>query len=122
MTLAVVNGVDITKWIDKDTYKVNAEDIYESWQNANFVETRIFIRDRVSGKFDIRCGSRSTYADFLTNWNAATTNGVVTMGIYVQNKNQMKAVNAFFTFTGEEHYENPNGARFDRVTVEIEER
>ena len=122
MTLAVVNNVDITKWIDKDTYNVNAEDIYESWTNANFVETRIFIRDRVSGKFEIRCGSRSSYADFLSNWNAATTNGVVTMGVYVQNKNQTKAINAFFKLTGEEHYETDNGARYDRVTVEIEER
>lgn len=122
MTLAVVNGVDITKWIDKDTYQVNATDVFESWENANFVQTRIFIRDRVAGKFEIRCGSRSSYADFLANWNAAAVNGVVTMGIYVQNKNQMKAINAYYTFTGEEHYELDNGAKLDRISVEIEER
>lgn len=121
MTLATVNSVDITKYIDKDTYAVNAEDMYESWRNANFVEQRIYIRSRVSGSFTIKCGKGLTYSDFLTNWNAAVEDRVVTLGVFVQNKNTMEAIEAYYSFEGQRHVELDNGAYYDEVTVNIEE-
>lgn len=121
MTLALVNGVDITNFIDKDTYSVNAEDMYESWQNANFVEQRIYIRSRVSGSFTIRCGKGLTYSDFLANWEAAVEDRVVTIGLWVQNKNETEAIEAYYTFEGKKHVQHDNGAYYDEVTVHIEE-
>ena len=121
MVLAVVNSTDITRYIDKDTFQVNSEDVYESWQNANFVEKRIFVRKRVSGKFEIRCGKGLTLANFISNWNQAVTNGVVTMGVFVQNDNSFQAIEAFYSFEGQEHVELDNGAFYDRLVVNIEE-
>ena len=121
MQLAVVNGNDITKYIDKDTFQVNSSDVYESWQNANFVEKRIFVRKRVEGQFEIRCGKGLTLANFISNWNSAVVNGVVTMGVWVQNDNRLAAIQAFYSFEGQEHVELDNGAFYDRLVIKIKE-
>lgn len=121
MRLAVVNGNDITRYIDRDTYQVNSEAVYESWQNANFVEKRIQIRKRVKGSFEIRCGKGLTLANFISNWEAATSNGVVTIGVWVQNDNDFEAIEAFYSLEGQEHVELDNGAFYDRLTVNIQE-
>ena len=122
MIYATLNGTDITKWIDKESFKVNAEQLYEEWQNANFVSVRIPIRKRVSGKFNIRCGNRSQYSDFLTLLSAATVNGVTTMGVYVQNENQFEAISAYITLNGSEFYEADSGTHYNLVEVDIMER
>ena len=121
MILATVNSTDITRYIDKDTYQVNSEDVYESWQNANFVEKRVFVRKRVEGKFEIRCGKGLTLASFISNWEAAVSNDVVTMGVFVQNTNSFEAIEAFYSFEGQEHVELDNGAFYDRLIVKIKE-
>ena len=121
MVLAVVNSTDITRYIDKDTFKVNSEDVYESWQNANFVEKRIVVRQRVEGQFEIRCGKGLTLAAFISNWEAAVVNKVVTMGVFVQNTNSFEAIQAFYSFEGQQHVELDNGAYYDRLVVKIRE-
>lgn len=122
MIYATLNGTDITKYIDKETYKVNSDQIYEEWQNANFITVRIPIRKRVSGKFNIRCGNRSQYSDFLTLLSAATVNGVTTIGVYVQNDNTFEAINAYITLSVSEFYEGDNGMKYNLVEVDIMER
>lgn len=122
MILATVNGEDITRYIDKDTYKVNHEDLYESWLNANFVENRIIVRQKVSGSFNIRCGNGLTLAHFLSNWYGAVDNGVVTLGVFVQSKNAFEAIEAYFSFEGQKHVQHSNGAYYDELTVNIQER
>lgn len=119
--LAMVNSVDITRYIDRDTYSVNSKDIYESWQNANYVEIRIPIRKRVSGEFHIRCGKGLDFAGFLNNWNQAVSDGVVTIGVFVQNDNEFEAIEAYYSFKGTKHVELDNGAIYDEITVSIEE-
>lgn len=121
MVLAVVNSTDITRYIDKDTYSVNHVDEYESWQNANFVNKRIVVRTRVSGSFTIRCGNGLSFATFLSNWNAAVDDHVVTLGVFVQSQNTFKAIEAYYSFEGEKHVELSNGAIYDEVTINIEE-
>lgn len=121
MGLVTVNNTDITRYIDKDTFQVNSVDVYESWQNANFIEKRIFIRKRVEGEFEIRCGKGLTLAAFISNWEAAVDNGVVAMGVFVQNDNRFEAIHAFYSFSGQEHVELDNGAVYDRLIVKIKE-
>lgn len=121
MQLVTVNDVDITRYIDRDSYSMNSEDVFESWTNANAVERRIPIRKRVEGSFTIRCGKGLTYANFLTNWNAAVDVDVVTIGVFVQNENAFKALEAFYSFEGKKHVELDNGAYYDEVTVNIRE-
>lgn len=124
MQLCTVNGVDLTPFIDKETYSVNSEPMYESWQDGNFVEHRIYARTKIKGTFEVNLfGFKSmTYATFLTNWNAAVTNNVVTIGLRVGNDNSFQAISAYYTFSSVEHKELLDGTIYDKVTVTIEER
>lgn len=121
MQLVTVNDTDITRYIDRDSYDMNSKDVYEPWTNANAVERRIPIRKRVEGSFTIKCGKGLTFANFLSNWNEAVDVGVVTIGVFVQNENTFKALEAFYSFEGKRHVELDNGAYYDELTVEIRE-
>lgn len=121
MQLAVVDGIDITRFIDKETYKVNSSDVYESWQNGNFIEKRIQIRTRVEGSFTIRCGKGFTLERFLEYWNAAVEDKIVTIGLFVQNHNDFEAIQAFYTFEGQQHVELDNGGFYDELNISIQE-
>lgn len=121
MQLAIVNNTDITRYIDKDSYQMNSNDVYVSWENGNFVEKRVSIRTRVEGSFTIRCGKGLTLESFLTNWNNAVRNKIVTINLFVQNINGNETIEAFYSFEGERHVELDNGAFYDELTVKIRE-
>lgn len=121
MILVTINSKDVTRYIDKDTYQVNSEDVYESWQNGYFREIRIPVRKRVKGSFTIRCGNGLTYAAFLADLNAVTSDSLATMGVFVMNDNAFKAINTYYKLSGVKHVELSNGGFYDEVTVEIEE-
>lgn len=122
--LVTVNGTNITPYINRKTYKMNQEDIYESWENANMIESRILIRTRIKGSFEVSVYGRNDmdYEAFLSLWNSAVDNGVVTIGVYVQNTNEFEAIEAYYKTSGVAHNRLMGGSYFDRVTFEIEER
>lgn len=124
VTLLVVNDKDMTPYINGDSYKVNSKDQYESWQDGNFVEHRVIVRKRIEGSFELFLYGYNgmTYQTFLQNWTAAENNGVVTMGVWVQDLNMFKAIQAYYDFTGTKHKELINGNMLDRITVSIKEK
>lgn len=124
MELAIVNDVDITPYINTKTYNVNSDDIYESFENANYVETRIFTRKKIKGSFEVALYGRNgmDYETFLENWNAAVEDGIVTIGLWVMNDNQYEAIEAYYKFASSKHAELMNGNYIDRITITIEER
>lgn len=122
--LVSVNGVDITKYISPKSYKMNAEKVYESWLDGNYVEHRIYTREKVSGSFQIALfglDNMDTQA-FIDLWNGAVDNEVVTILVFVQNTNKMEALNAYYEFDGKAHREMINGNYCDILTVSIQER
>lgn len=123
--LATVNGVDITKYIIKDSYNVNSEAMYTSWQDANYVEHRAYIRDRVSGSFEIIVFGdtpRTALVDFLDILKGATVNNVITIGLYVANEGTFQAINAYYSVEMTQHAETTEGKYVDRAMIRIEER
>ena len=119
MTLCVANNTDLTPYISKKSYKVNSKPQYESWQDGNFVEHRVIVRQRVEGSFDI---GALDFQAFLDIWDGAVHDGIVTMGVFVQDQNKIKAIDAYYDFTGKKHYERVDGGYFDVVTVSFTER
>lgn len=122
--LVTIGGVDITPYINPKSYKVNAEKIYESWQDGNFVEHRIYIRDRIKGSFDVALYGLDdmTTQNFLDTWNAGVDNNIATLLVFVQNTNENKTIKAYFNFKGAFHREMINGDYCDKMTIEIVER
>ena len=121
----VVGGQDITKYILRDTYKMDSADSYESWKDGNFVEHRIVVTDKVSGSFDICLCDKTgqlSFDDFLDLWNSAVNNRVVTIGVYVTNKNTFEVLSAYFVLSSKEHIKKGDGEIIDILTIAIQER
>lgn len=124
-SLAVVNSTDITDYIIKDTYEVNSEPVYTSWEDANYVEHRVYVRDKVRGSFEvITFGTtpRTALVAFLDILKAATSNNVLTIGLYVENEGTFQALNCFYTVESTQHSVTDDGRYVDRAKISIEER
>ena len=124
-SLAVVNSTDITNYIIKDTYEINSEPVYTSWEDANYVEHRVYVRDKVRGSFEvITFGTtpRTALVAFLNILKAATSNNVLTIGLYVENEGTFQALNCFYTVESTQHAVTDDGRYVDRAKISIEER
>ena len=124
-SLAVVNSTDITDYIIKDTYEMNSEPVYTSWEDANYVEHRVYVRDKVRGSFEvITFGTtpRTALVAFLNILKAATSNNVLTIGLYVENEGTFQALNCFYTVESTQHAVTDDGRYVDRAKISIEER
>lgn len=124
-THLVVNNTDLTAHIVSGSYDVNSEDQYESWKDGNYREHRIIATSKVSGSFDIACSNRTgsiTLAEFLDLWNGAVDNGVVTIGLYVPNKDKFEALEAYFDIETKDHILSGDGNFIDVLKITIKER
>ena len=121
--LATVGTTDITKYIIKDTYKMNAEPVYESWTDGNFHEHRIRIRERVTGSFDVIFfdDDNGAYQDFLDLLETNTTNTLLTCGLYVENKAAFEAFQMYYTITAKQHARTIDDIMVNKMTIEFEE-
>lgn len=116
---------DITNYIVEGTYKMDSDDAYESWEDGWKVEHRIITGSKVTGSFQIVCSNRSnsiTLNDFLTIWNGAVNDGVITLGVYVNNKGAVEAIEAYFTMDNVKHDRAGDGSFIDVFEIKIKER
>lgn len=124
-THLVVNDTDLTAFVVSGTYDVSSEDQYESWKDGNYREHRIIVTSKVSGSFDIACSNRTgsiTLAEFLDLWDGAVDNGVITMGIYIPNKDKFEAIEAYYEIKPKDHILSGDGSFIDVLTITIQER
>lgn len=122
--LGVIGDIDITKYIIKDTYKVNSEPVYESWQDGNFRSHRIYTRTKVTGSFDVIFFGEDDgpYQDFLALIASETSQNVLTIGLYVENEAAFESFEVYCELTSSQHAETTDGRIVNKVTVQIEER
>lgn len=120
-----VAGHNLTGYIVEGTYDINPDDIYESWNNGNMVEHRSPTFHKVTGSFDIVCADQTgqlSLSDFLSIWNSAVANEVVTLGLYVPSLNEFMALECYYTIKSKEHRLRADGSFIDILTVTIKER
>ena len=121
----VVNNTNITNYIVEGSYIMDSSDAYESWKDGNFVEHRIIVGHKINGKFRVVCSNRSnsiTLANFLSIWNGAVNNGVVTIGVYVLNTNTFEAIEAYYEIENVKHDRAGDGSFIDVLEITITER
>lgn len=122
-TYAVIANTDISKYIIKDSYEINTEPVFESWTDGNFREHRIYIRDRVKGSFDVIFfdEDNGTYQDFLDLLDSATTNRVLTLGLFVVNESKFEVFEVYYSIEQSQHAETIDGRMVNKMTINIEE-
>lgn len=118
----VVNDMDLTPYVVNGSYKINASDRYESWEDGNLIEHRIIVGSKVNGSFKIACGGELSLADFMANWSAAVDNGVLTIGLYVLNIDSFEALECYFEIENDSHILTAGGKWIDVLDIKIKER
>jgi hypothetical protein len=121
----VVNNTDITNYIIEGSYQMDSNDIYESWKDGNMREHRIIVAHKVSGKFQVVCSNRNnsiTLHDFLTLWNGAVDNGVVTLGVYILDTDSTEMIEAYYDIENVKHDRAGDGSFIDVLEIKITER
>lgn len=121
----VVNNTEITNYIVEGSYKMDSSDTYESWKDGNMREHRIVIAQKINGSFQVVCSNRAnsiTLANFLTLWNSAVNNGVVTLGVYVLDTNSFEAIEAYYEIENVKHDRAGDGSFIDVLEITITER
>lgn len=121
--LATVGNTDITKYIIKDTYKMNAEPVFQSWTDGNYHEHRIRTRERVTGSFDVIFfdEDNGAFEDFLALLAANTTNTLLTCGLYVENKATFEAFQVYYEVTAKQHARTIDDVMVNKMTISVEE-
>lgn len=121
----VVNNTDITNYIIEGSYQMDSNDIYESWKDGNMREHRIIVAHKVNGKFQVVCSNRNnsiTLHDFLTLWNGAVDNGVVTLGVYILDTDSTEMIEAYYDIENVKHDRAGDGSFIDVLEIKITER
>lgn len=116
---------DITNFIIEGSYKMDSSDVYESWKDGNKIEHRIIVGKKINGSFQVVCSNRTnsiTLSTFLSYWNNAVRNGVITLGVYVNNTNKFEAIEAYYTMDNIKHDRAGDGSFIDVLEIKITER
>lgn len=121
--VVIVDGNDLSNYIVEGSYKMDSEDIYESWKDANYVTHRIIIAHKISGTFDMVVNPKNevTVADIYDIFNDASDDGVIIAGVYVSNTGATEAIECYWSITNKEHELKADGTFIDILTVKLEE-
>lgn len=122
--LVIVNGTDITPYINDSTYKIEAKTVSKEWEDGNFVTHKIVVREKISGKFRVALYGKDGMGlkEFLELWDSAVKNYVVTLSVFVQNKNKSELIEAFYDIKPVSHHEADSGVAVDVLEISLEER
>ena len=121
----VIGSTNIKNYVVAGSYKMDAQDSYESWLDGNYVQHRVIVTSKVNGSFDVVCSNKSgdiTLNDLYEIFANAEDVGVVICSVYVTNKGIQKTIEAFYKITNKEHTLLADGTFLDVVTVSIEEK
>lgn len=123
MQTIMIGTTPITDLIVDGTYKMDAQDMYESWKDGNYREHRVIITSKIEGSFDVALKSDQTsLADFMQIIRNAEVNGVITALVDVTNRGSAEAISAYYELENKTHDITASGRVVDVVTVKLKER
>ena len=117
-----IGNTDITSYVQETTYTMNQFDEYEEWKDGNRTKHRETMRTYVEGSFDLVFVTETAFNNFLTLLNNNTTDGVLTITVYVQNINQNKTCQMFKTLENVNDRKISNSYFYKRLTLTLVER
>lgn len=120
--LVKIGSTDITKHILTGSYSVNATDVYHKWTDANQVEHRDVVRQRVSGGFTLKFLTASDYSAFikLVKDNKALDSSLPA-SLYVVNEDEQRDVKVYYKMSPGV-YKNLGGRRYMAFRFEVTEK
>ena len=135
----ITKFVDFTNYVIVPSYDVNSTDVNEDWQDADYVTHRIVVREKITGKFNVRFTSITDYNNFMDAiYQNRVVNGKGYTELRVQVNNRldyesgisigqtacMQYIGKFFVKIDSNPYAEPYYGHYDKyndVSVSIEE-
>jgi len=102
MTILNINGTDFSGNVEVGSYKVNTNDVFSSWTDANGANHRQITRQQISGSFKMGFRSMEDYSEFINKaFTTRDSEGWVPCYLYVNNLNTSKSCKMYISFTPE---------------------
>ena len=95
-----VDTVDYTKNIVQNTWNVNKLPVYKTYKDANEETHRRFLRNKISGKFQMAFSSIADYASFkaVLDSKRSATNFTLPCTVYDNISGSTITINAFIDY------------------------
>ena len=125
MQLFVVDEKDFTHHITVPSYKVNDDEVYEKWTDANYSDHREITRHKVSGSFKVLYDVIEELDDFfdtIEDLKAESDDGSIEMTVYLNNKHTTKTITGFISYTPANEKPFFQREKVSGFEVKIEER
>lgn len=125
MTKFKINDIDFTACVQESTYKVDSEDVFSSYVDANWKTHKIKVREKIRGSFDlmfIESYSPMSYDEFLSALAAVKDDEVTTATVFVNNQNTEKTIECYVTVSMAPVKKISEGRFYRKCTVNLEER
>lgn len=125
MQLFVVDGKDFTHHITVPSYKVNEEQEYEKWTDADYKQHREITRKKISGSFKVLYDVIEELDDFfdtIENLKTESDDGSIEMSVYINNLHMVKVITGFISYTPANEKPFFQKEKVSGFEVKIEER
>ena len=122
--LLKIGTTDVSANIVADSYSVYNQPVYKLYEDANGVTHKRFIRNKISGSFEMFFRTLTAYNNFVTLITNATsaTNFSVSCTVYDTKRSAAYTIDAFIDFKPTIALDGTMTEYMKALSVEIEER
>lgn len=113
-----IDSTDLTSYVDIQSYAVNREDVFEEWDDGNWITHREIARTRYVGTFRLGFSSSTAFSSFMTLIGTAKkAGGYYSVTAYINNLGTTAAFDAYLDMVNEEDRWDPINSRQWQVTT-----
>lgn len=119
-----IDTTDITDYIDVQSYAVNREDVFEEWEDGNWITHRVIARTRYTGSFQAGFASAADFTAFMTLLSTKkNADGYYPVTAYINNTGTTETFNAFLDVANDDDkWDAKHSRQWQVSTVAVTQR
>ena len=119
-----IDTTDITAYIDVQSYAVNREDVFEEWEDGNWITHRVIARTRYTGSFQAGFASAADFTAFMTLLSTKkNADGYYPVTAYINNTGTTETFNAFLDVANDDDkWDAKHSRQWQVSTVAVTQR
>lgn len=119
-----IGSTDLTAYLDVQSYAVNLEDMFDTWEDGNWITHRVIARQRRSGTFSLGFDTAASFAAWTALLaSAKTAGGYYAVTAYINNTGSTDAFNAYLDVSNpEDKWDLARSRHWLVARVELTER
>lgn len=119
-----IDTTDITSYIDVQSYAVNREDVFEEWEDGNWITHRVIARTRYTGSFQAGFASAADFTAFMTLLSTKkNADGYYPVTAYINNTGTTETFNAFLDVANDDDkWDAKHSRQWQVSTVAVTQR